>query len=350
MKILLLDFGKNYRGGQRQVMYLAKHLKLASWFTPVIAAPSSAPLLKEAQINGIETVGLPNGMDLCPRNIFRLWRAIKDIKPAWVHTNDAKSASAAAFLKMLGGQFKLMHTRRVSYSPKGGWSLKKYTLADKVVCVSAEIRDVMVAGGIDYNKSDVVHSGIDPERYRKSKRGNSPAVIGMVGAFTEQKGHVVLMEALHALSKRENVPHWKAILVGDGPLLGPMQDLAEKYGIRDRITFTGYADGRRILPTMDVFVVPSVNGEGSSGAVKEAWVCQLPLIASDLDSNLELVQDGINGLTFTNRDTKGLADALEKVLTDEALAAELIANGNQRVKLFTDKAMSDSYMTIYRDK
>lgn len=353
MHILLLDLGKEMRGGQWQVFYLARALARSQEFTVTLAAPANTPLLSHASgVEGITLLPLSSTCDWDARNIYKLRRAVKKFDAQVIHTNCAKSASLGGMLKkMCGNAFRLVHTRRVSYPLKKGWSAKKYLLADAVVGVSQEISDIMLESAplLDPKKVSTIHSGIDASRYQaKMNRNDDRFIIGMIGALTEQKGHVVLVKALGELAKYNDLPTWEARLVGDGPLFGEIKDLAEELEISSHLAMLGRQDSREQLPFFDLLAVPSVNGEGSSGVIKEGWVGQLPVVTSDLPSNLELVEDQKNGLTFPNHDHEKLAKLLHTLMLDEELRARLVEGGNKRVQKFTDMKMATAYMELYK--
>ncbi|SIO39446.1 glycosyltransferase family 4 protein [Halodesulfovibrio marinisediminis] len=353
MHILLLDLGKEMRGGQWQVFYLARALARSQEFTVTLAAPANAPLLTHAaEVEGVTIIPLSSASDWDVRNIYKLRRAVKKHGAQVIHTNCAKSASLGAIIKkMCGDAFRLIHTRRVSYPLKTGWSGKKYLLADAVVGVSQEISDTMLesAPELDSKKVFTIHSGIDSSRYQAKKdRNDERMIIGMIGALTEQKGHVVLVRALGELIKYKDLPTWEARFVGDGPLFGEIKELAEELEVSSHIALLGRQDARDQLPYFDLLAVPSVNGEGSSGVIKEGWVGQLPVVASDLESNLELVEDQKSGLTFPNHDHEKLAQLLHDLMLDEKLRANLVEGGNKRVQLFTDMKMATAYMELYK--
>ncbi|WP_430734831.1 glycosyltransferase family 4 protein [Halodesulfovibrio aestuarii] len=353
MHILLLDLGKEMRGGQWQVFYLARALARSQEFTVTIAAPAKAPLLTHAaEVEGVTLLPLFGSGDWNPLNIYKLRRAVTKHGAQVIHTNCAKSASLGGIIKkMCGDAFRLIHTRRVSYPLKNGWSSKKYLLADAVVGVSQEISDTMMESAplLDRSKVSTIHSGIDASRYQAKKdRNDSRMIIGMIGALTEQKGHVVLVKALGELAKCKDIPVWEARVVGDGPLFGEIKELAEELEISSHLALLGRQDAREQLPYFDILAVPSVNGEGSSGVIKEGWVGQLPVVASDLPSNLELVEDQKSGLTFPNHDHEKLAQLLHDLMLDEKLRASLVEGGNKRVQDFTDMRMAASYMELYK--
>ena len=348
MKVLLLDLGKLMRGGQRQVFYLARALNRAKGFEPLVAVPTDSPLKPLLQENDIPFTDLPSHSDYNPLNILRLRGIIKSFRPDVVHTNDAKGASLAALAKKLGGRFRLVHSRRVSYKLKPGWSKNKYLLGDVMVAVSREIQEVLVSCGVPEEKTTVIHSGIAPEMYTTESRKHPMLTIGAVGALSSQKGFEVLIEALAHLRKSPQMPQWQCLIAGEGPMQQDLKKQAEKLKLADAILFLGYRDSREVLPEIDLLTVPSVDGEGSNAVIKEGWVTRTPVITSDLPSNLELVTHEHDGLVFRNRDAADLAAAIVRMVNDSELSDRLVDNGAESVLAYTDTTMAEKYMALYK--
>jgi glycosyltransferase involved in cell wall biosynthesis len=348
LKILLLDLGKIMRGGQRQVYYLARHLMKTRQYEPLVALPAKAPLRALLDKDAIPYVTLPSSSDLNPLNIFRLLRIISVHRPAIVHTNDAKGASLAALAKKIVGNFKLVHSRRVSYRLKPGWSKRKYLEGDALVAVSREIQDVLVDCGIPEEKTSTIHSGIDAAMYSTEKHAHPVLTIGAVGALSTQKGFEVLIDALGVLKKDGTMPDWQCLIAGDGPLFQELKGRADTLGLTDSIMFLGYRDSREVLPEIDILIVPSVDGEGSNAVIKEGWASDTPVIISDLPSNLELVTHEQNGLVFRNRKAEDLAAAISRLYNDPSLTARLIESGAASVQEYTDINMAEKYLELYR--
>ena len=290
---------------------------------------------------------LPSSSDYNPLNTLRLRSIIKSFQPDIVHTNDAKGASLAAFAKKMSGSFKLVHSRRVSYKLKPGWSKKKYLHGDAVVAVSREIEEVLVSCGVPGEKTSTIHSGIDASMYPAESRRHPVLTIGAVGALSEQKGFEVLIEALAHLKDNPSMPDWQCMIAGDGPLRHELKQLAEDLDLARTILFLGYRDSRKVLPEMDILTIPSIDGEGSNAVIKEGWATRTPVITSDLPSNLELVTHEHDGLVFTNRDAAELAAAIVRVATDQHLAQELVDHGTESVTRYTDKTMAEQYIALY---
>lgn len=348
MKVLLLDLGGQWRGGQRQVLYLARHLSLSSDFEPVVAAPRGAPLLEKCVSHGLPVLALPGRRDFDPRNLWALARAVRAQSVDLVHTHDARSASLGALYRLVrpGGPL-LVHSRRVSYPLGSGWSRAKYARADLVVAVSGEVRQVLEASGLDPARLAVVHSGIDPACYRVSERDGAEVVFGAIGAMSRQKGFGVFLDAL-ALLNGMDLPPWRAVAVGDGELRSGLEARARELGLSGRVAFTGFRESWQALLDLDVLVVPSVDGEGSNAVVKEGWAARVPVVVSDLAANLELVEPGVSGLSFPRGDAGALARALAQAARDADLRRALADKGFDRVALFTDAAMAEGVMACYR--
>lgn len=350
MRVLLLDFGMELRGGQRQVYYLARALARSADIEPLTACPGDGKLAALLRDEGLPLLALPGRAPANPFLYARLDRMLDGRRVDIVHTHDANAATFGAVYKLLhGGAVRLIHSRRVSYPLKPGLRSWKYRMADAVVGVSREIADGMIRAGIPASRVSAVHSGIDPDRYRpRAERSGGPFLFQSIGAFTPQKGYGVLVRAMAELRGRA-LPPWRVRIVGDGPLFGPIREEAQALGVAGLLDLPGRRDSVDMLPDGDALVVPSVDGEGSSGAIKEGWVTGVPVICSDLVSNQELVRDEENGLLAAAGDPVSLAGVMERCLLDADLRRRLVEAGSRSVLDFTDRRMADRYMALYRE-
>ena len=331
-----LDLGCEFRGGQRQVLYLAAGQVRTGQRTRV-AAPAGAPILERARELGLDTLELPGRRDFDPRNLLRL---IRSLPPASIlHTHDARAASLGAFVRLLRPGLRLVHTRRVSYPLGRGWSAAKYRAADLVACVSREVEEAVRAAGV--TRTAIIHSAIVLDRYSPRLAGNGGR-LGIIGALSPQKGHARFFEALALMAGGPEV--W---VVGAGALEAELRELADRLGVAGRIVWKGEVESPLVLPNLDVLVVPSAHGEGSSGVVKEAWASGVPVVCSDLPANLELVRHGENGLVFPGQDPAALARCLERLLDDPDLGSRLSAQGLADVQVYGDRDMCAAYAGLY---
>lgn len=332
-----LDLGCEFRGGQRQVLYLAAE-QAGAGLDVRVAAPHGAPILDAALGRGLATLPLPRSRDFHPANLAALLANLTS-GPHILHTHDARSASLGALLRLFRRNLTLIHTRRVSYALGQGWSRWKYRLGDLVVCVSREVEEAVRLAGVA--RTLVIPSSIVLSRYSARGPGNGGRV-GVIGALSPQKGHAQFFQALALLADAPEV--W---IVGSGDLEAELRRQAGLLGLAERIVWKGQVESTLVLPSLDVLVVPSAHGEGSSGVIKEGWASGVPVICSDLPANLELVRHEENGLVFANGDPSSLARQLGRLRDDPALAERLAAAGGRDAAACDASGMHAAYLEAY---
>jgi glycosyltransferase involved in cell wall biosynthesis len=221
-----------------------------------------------------------------------------------------------------------------------GWTARR--LANHFHAVSCAVKDAAVeALHIDPESVTVVERGRDPgrlgapsperrARVRANLAVNADAkVIVTVGRQEFQKGHVYLVRAFDVLagSRRDLV---LLLVGGTGTRSTEIASAVDRSPHRDRIITLGQRDDvGDLLAASDVFVLPSLY-EGFPGAAIEAMALGLPVVASNLATVRELVDDGASGLLVPPRDAGRLAEAIARVVDDPELAARLGDRGRER--------------------
>ena len=192
-----------------------------------------------------------------------------------------------------------------------------------------------------------IHNGMpDVGTEFRATPERSPVVMTMVARFEPQKDHASLFRAL----ARVKTDQWTLQLIGDGPLLAPMQNLARDLGIGDRVRFLGQCtDVAARLAESQVYVLSS-NWEGLPRSILEAMRAGLPVIATDVAGVSEEVDHGVTGFVVTRGDSEAWRLRLEQLLTDPALRARFGANGRSRYeRLFTFSRTFEETVTVYRE-
>jgi glycosyltransferase involved in cell wall biosynthesis len=162
----------------------------------------------------------------------------------------------------------------------------------------------------------IIPNGVDTEYYSMAGRSWSSPRILSVGRIVHQKGFDLASAALTGL---EDVA-WEWRVVGDGPQLPKLKETLRIGGLQDRVRFLGWQPVetlREEYRTASLFLFPSRH-EGMPNAVLEAMASGLPVIASRIAGNEELVLPGETGLLVATEDTDALRDALRELLSDEA--------------------------------
>lgn len=176
----------------------------------------------------------------------------------------------------------------------------------------------------------IIPNGVDLENIQAAERAWSPPRLLSVGRLVHQKGLDLAMHALADLKDKE----WEWMIVGDGPRMGALKSLAKKLGIDERIIFIGWQSREQLnehYGRSNLFLFPSRH-EGMPNAVLEAMASGLPVIASRIAGNEELVIDGDTGILFPSENVDLLRVALKKLLNDSSLCKQMGTASRRRVE------------------
>ncbi len=176
----------------------------------------------------------------------------------------------------------------------------------------------------------VIPNGVQAGNYSANGRAWSPPHLLLVGRVVYQKGIDLLLDALAPLRGSA----WTLSIAGDGPLMSKLKEQAAQLGLAERVHFLGWQNPAQLVELYrraNLFVYPSRH-EGMPNAVLEAMASSLPVIASAIAGNEELVVPDDTGLLVPTEDSKALSDALKSLLSDTARRAQMGAAGRQRVE------------------
>lgn len=203
-------------------------------------------------------------------------------------------------------------------------------LSDRIVSNSAAGAAHVRRRGAESDRVAVVHNGRDLRGYADAEPAplreafDIPAdapLVGTVGRLVERKGGYDLLAAW--VRVRAAVPDAHLVLVGDGVERQRLAARARELNIAGNVHFAGTRDDiPAVLAALDCFVFPS-HYEGLPGALLEAMAAGLPIVATDIEGNDELLVDGDSGLLVAPHDPLGLAEGLVRLLTDRDLADRL---------------------------
>lgn len=175
----------------------------------------------------------------------------------------------------------------------------------------------------------VIPNAINPAFIRPKYEGQREKVIVGAGRLTEQKNFPLLIRAFARVAHK--FPEHKLVIYGKGSLLESLKDLAAEHGIGDRVEFPGFCtDMPERLEKAGMFVLSS-DYEGMPNALMEAMALGVPCVSTDCGGGGAkfLIQDGENGILVPQKDEEALAVAMERLLSDEALAAKCSFNGRK---------------------
>ncbi len=212
---------------------------------------------------------------------------------------------------------------------------------DARVAVSADA--IQLAQGYLGGEYELLFNGIEVERYAKATPTPTEApTIFFIGRHEPRKGLAVLLEALAKLPA--DVRLWVG---SDGP---ETAELRARHGDDERIEWLGrLTDEEKAsrLRGADVFCAPSLRGESFGVVLLEGMAAQTPIVASDLDGYRNVATDGVDAILTPPGDVDALAAALQRVLGDGDLRAELTDGGERRAAEFAMERLAERYLEIY---
>lgn len=315
MKILHIDTGMVWRGGQRQVLTLHRGL-LQRDIESILLCNRQGKLHEkcaEEKINSFD--GFDFLGELSRETRHQIEQLINTHQPDLIHCHDSHAVTLGTRYHK---QLPIFHTRRVSYPIKWLSRLFKYRKVGLHICVSEDIRRYMSQF---FEHTTTIHSCVDLNRFQipvdhtafeKAGKFN----ILYVGAFTEQKGIDILLNAFSLIHSKH--PDAVLHLIGDGHLYPEVESLISKLTIEDcTVLYGARSDVEPFYLSSDLVICPSVSGEGSSGVVKEGLAAGKLVIASNLEANKELIDNHANGLLFENRNSEHLAQLIDESINQQ---------------------------------
>ena len=328
------------RGGlERTVVDLIASQRAAGHECRVICLVKLGLLARELLASGVrvDACGKRPGLDL--RALRRARALIRQSPDAVIHTHNAM-AHYYAVLASLGLPVKCrINTRHGmggrTRSGRQEWLYRQSLRGtDYAVAVCEAARQRFAADGMRPRRALLsVPNGIRLERFRPADDvarqslvaelglPTGSRIIGTVGRLQPVKDHALLLRAFAKV--RVQVPEAALVIVGDGPLRAALEAQAEQAGLSDALRFMGDRhDVPRLLTGMEVFALTSTS-EGYSVALLEACASSLPIVATDVGGNREIVRHGINGRLVPSGDTAAIATALIALLRGGEQAAAM---------------------------
>ena len=202
-----------------------------------------------------------------------------------------------------------------------------------------------------------IHNGVDTDRFFSAERianraslrlDDSVFTIGTVGRLDPVKDHASLLHAFRPIARSDRPSC--LIIAGDGPMKDAIERVGAELKISDKIRLLGERnDIPEVLKACDLFTLTSL-AEGISNTILEAMASGLPVVATRVGGNPELVEDGINGYLVSAGDVAGLTAAYESYLYNPNLRDLHGRNARLRVEQkFSLERMATQYAQLYQE-
>ena len=225
------------------------------------------------------------------------------------------------------------------------WWIRK---VDIVVSVCKKASGELLKNGFSEKKLVEIPNGVDTKRFCKSNVMRKKGIrnIIYIGRLDSYKGVDYLLKGFRELLAK--VDKVKLTIVGDGVDKAQLTNMAEYLGIQDSVTFKGrQEDIPRELYNTDIFVLPSLS-EGMSNVVLEAMACGLPVVATFVGGNSDLIRDRYNGILIPPKDSVSLTAALLELIENENFARRLGEEARKTIeKDYSMDQVVSKYVELY---
>ena len=299
----------------------------------------------------------------------KLWTIIRDMKPMIVHTRNLPTLEMAA-IAVLARVPNRIHGEHGRDLHDAYGTSKKFLIFRKIldlavhhyVAVSRDLEQwLQNMVTIVPSKVSQIYNGVDTEIFHSNTRkgreilpegfaSSDKVVIGTVGRLEHVKDQATLIRGITSLVKMDPtiVDKVRVVIVGDGCLRQELEQLVRDSNLIGMVWMAGArTDIPRLLQSMDVFILPS-EAEGISNTILEAMATGLPVIATRVGGNSELVVEGETGRLVPPKDPEALGLALLAYLQDRMTMRNHGFAGRKRVeKEFSMQAMVESYLQVY---
>jgi sugar transferase (PEP-CTERM/EpsH1 system associated) len=298
----------------------------------------------------------------------RLAKIMREFRPDIVHSRNWGAIEAMPAAQLSGVPVAIHSEHGYEVDMLDGLPLRRrvlrrvaYAAAEAIFTVTEELRAYHARQAwLPKERIRVLPNGVDTSRFirrpgesqetrQRLGLGDESLVIGAVGRLVSIKDHSTLLKAAEILIDR-GIPV-AVLLVGSGPELANLQKfVAASPRLSGRVFFTGAAsDVAPLLNAMDIFVLPSLS-EGMSNTLLEAMASGVPVVATRVGGNPELVDEERSGRLFEPGDVVGLSAMLERMARDSDLRQELgYAARRRAVEHFSLEGMIERYHNLYME-
>jgi glycosyltransferase involved in cell wall biosynthesis len=347
MRVLFLSTSMGMGGADQQLLSAAQQLRVQGYAVLVVSLTPLGPMGLQARSLGIpiESLEMRRGVP-DPRGLLRLIRLVRQWKPDVLHSHMVHANLMARVLRLFVRVPILVSTihniheggrlRMVASKMTNGW-------VDHMTIVSEAAADRFVSEGIvPRTLLRVIPNGIDTDRFRNLPPGTRQSIrrsLGIehefvwlaVGRFVLAKDYPNMLHAFAGI--HEQYPEAVLLLVGRGALQGETEALVQSLGLSRVVRFLGVRqDVPEIMSAADGYVMSS-EFEGMPIVLLEAASAGLPIVATSVGGNAEVVRNGESGILVPARDHEGLAGAMLRIIKmSDAERRAMGERGHQHIR------------------
>jgi glycosyltransferase involved in cell wall biosynthesis len=361
VRVLHVINGEHYAGAERVQDYLALRLPAFGFAVDFACVkPKCFGSMRQSQQAALYDVSMRSRLDLRP--VRQLVRLIRERGYAIVHTHTPRTALVGGAAAALAG-VRLVHhahsptaddsTRRWLNRVNGFVERLSLRSVARVIAVSNALGAHVAELGFDSALIAVVHNGVPALESLPARPTPGDAwTLGMTALFRPRKGLEVLLDALTLLHQQGHDVRLRAVGAFETPQYqAEIIARTRQLGLDGHILWTGFQrDIGAELQQMDLFVLPSLFGEGLPMVVLEAMAAGVPVVATAVAGTPEAIRHGVDGLIVPPGDAARLAAAIADVMQGKFAWSALRASAAVRQsQLFSDCSMAAGVARVYRE-
>ena len=351
----------NTGGRESVVLHILDHLNRDRFDVRVMCLSNEGSLYDHFISKNVPIYFLRKNAGFTPRVYLKLYRHFTKNDYHIVHSHNPGAFLYGAVAAKLAGTPVIINSEHgygniISWRKKAAESFLMNTVY-KTLAVSKELRDTLSSRPfVRKDKIQVLYNGIDSEKINSFSHRDeirktfgvyeSQLVIGTVGRLATVKDHETLIRCFKLIY--EVFSQSKLVIVGEGPEKNKLRSLVTELGLSDKVLFTGERrDVPALLSGMDIFVLSSIS-EGTSITLLEAMAAGIPVVATSVGGNKEVIENGVTGLLIPPKDPEMMAEAIHTLFSDKMMAQSFSAAGKKMVaEKFSIKNMVRTLENLY---
>jgi glycosyltransferase involved in cell wall biosynthesis len=343
-KICFFNTARSWGGGEKWHYDISTRLhKLGH--QAIVYSNKHSELSKRLKDSGIPlySIRISNLSFLSIYKIFRIAKVLRRERVKTIIINLSADFKVAGIAAKLAGVKEIIY-RRGSAIPVRDSILNRFLyreVATTIIANSNETkRNIFINNSnlIPETKVKVLYNGLDLDLYGRETveklytRKNGEVILGNAGRLSEEKGHVYLLQLANHL-KEKNVP-FKILIAGTGRLENKLKKMTEQMGLTDHVIFLGFVNNiQSFNESIDIYVLTSM-WEGFGYVLVEAMAKGKPVVAFDIKSSSEIVEDQKTGFLVEKKNINQLSEKIEILIKDKELRNRFGIEGKKRVEQY----------------
>jgi len=290
---------------------------------------------------------------------IKLARLCKRLGIDIIHTQYPRENYIAILSKLFNPKVQVIYTNHLTLTNNLVWKMANRMMTPfnkAIIAVCNKGKELMIQNGIPGRKIQVIFNGVKPSKNiqnfdKKSKReefgiSENDFVIITLARFAPEKGLAFLVKSIAKLREMAN-RDFKCLIVGDGPLFDEIKNLVKELELENYVILPGFrTDAEEIVSVSDLYVNSASGNEALSFAILEAMDKGLPIIATDVGGNGDIVNPKNDcGILVKYGDEQGMANAINTMMSNQELYNKYQRNSLKAIQevFHLDKILEDTY-------